>query len=52
MLAKPIDFETLIADGVLEKNGAWYKILDMDRLPDHATAKIREARSDGCVKLL
>ncbi len=49
-LATPIDFEALISDGILEKKGAWYKILDMERLPDHAKDKITEFASGGMVK--
>ena len=40
-LATPIDFDVLAREGVLEKHGAWYKILSMDGLPEHAKAKIR-----------
>lgn len=46
-LATPIDFDTLIAQGVLEKKGAWYKVLDWDNLPDHAEAKAYAKRVEG-----
>lgn len=49
-LATPVDFEALISDGILEKKGTWYKILDMERLPDHAKGKITEFASGGMVK--
>jgi hypothetical protein len=49
-LAIPIDFEDLIKKGVLEKKGAWYKILDMERLPIHAKDKITELASGGMAK--
>ena len=49
-LAKPIDFDELISQGVLEKKGAWYKILLMDKLPQHAKDRMVEYRSDGCAK--
>ena len=49
-LATPIDFEALVAEGILEKKGAGYKILDMERLPDHAKDKITAISSDGKVK--
>lgn len=49
-LATPIDFEALVSDGILIKNGAWYKILDMERLPEHAKDKIMELASGGMVK--
>lgn len=48
-LATPIDFDTLIAQGVLEKKGAWYKVLDWDKLPEHAKEKVKaiEGGPDG-----
>mgnify|MGYP000114212403 CR=1 FL=1 len=49
-LATPIDFEDLIEKGILKKKGAKYKILDMDKLPQHAKDKITEFGSDGIVK--
>jgi CRISPR/Cas system CSM-associated protein Csm5 (group 7 of RAMP superfamily) len=49
-LATPINFEVLIDQGVLEKKGAWYQVLDMNRLPEHAKAQISEFSSDGKVK--
>jgi hypothetical protein len=49
-LATPIDFEALVVEGILEKKGAGYKILDMKRLPDHAGDKIIGISSDGTVK--
>jgi hypothetical protein len=49
-VATPIDFEALIAEGILEKKGARYKILDMTRLPQHAQDKIKEFSTDGTVK--
>ena len=48
--AEPIDFEKLIGEGILEKKGAWYKIIDWDRLPQHAKVKVKEFCSDGTVK--
>jgi hypothetical protein len=47
--ATPINFDQLTADGVLEKKGARYKILDLDRLPEHASAKINSYRPDALV---
>ncbi len=35
-MVTPIDFDDLVSKGILEKKGAWYRILDMDKLPDHA----------------
>lgn len=53
-LAEPIDFDQLIRDGVLQKSGAWYKVLDYKRLPKHASKKIRAAQlnPDGTVAKL
>ena len=50
-LGEPIDFDQLIRDGVLQKSGAWYKVLDYKRLPKHASKKIiaAELNSDGTV---
>jgi hypothetical protein len=39
--ATPIDFDQLIADGILRKHGRKYEILDLERLPEHAIRKIR-----------
>jgi hypothetical protein len=39
--ATPIDFDQLIADGVLRKHGARYELLGLTRLPEHARRKIR-----------
>ena len=41
MAATPIDFDQLIADGVLRKHGGRYELLDLVRLPEHARRKIR-----------
>ncbi|MBM4055429.1 MAG: hypothetical protein FJ264_12370 [Planctomycetes bacterium] len=49
-LAKPIDFDELIAQGILEKKGKKYKILLMGKLPQHAKDKIIELSNDGTVK--
>jgi hypothetical protein len=34
--AAPLDFDRLVAVGVLRKLGNWYEILDLSRLPEHA----------------
>lgn len=44
--ATPIDYETLTEEGVLEKKGDWYAVLDWDRLPDHAKRKAVELKGD------
>ena len=50
LLAKPIDFDELISQGLLEKKGAWYKIPRMTDLPRHVRDRMIEYRSDGCAK--
>ena len=50
VLAAPIDFAHLVATGVLRKRGAWYEVLDMTRLPEHARVKIEAVRSPNRVK--
>ena len=53
-MMRPIDFDQLIADGVLEKWGDGYQILDYTRLPRHARLKIigvSEARPYGMAVL-
>jgi hypothetical protein len=41
LAATPIDFDHLIADGVLRKHGKRYELLNFARLPEHARRKIR-----------
>jgi hypothetical protein len=45
-----IDFDQLIADGVLRKHGARYELLDLTRLPEHARRKIRIIATAGKTK--
>jgi hypothetical protein len=40
-VATPIDFDQLIADGVLRKHGARFELLDLARLPEHASRRIK-----------
>lgn len=49
-LAAPIDFEGLIAAGVLRRRGKWYEVRDLPRLPEHARVKIKEVRAPNRVK--
>jgi hypothetical protein len=49
-LSAPIDFNQLIADGVLRKSRGWYEILDPSRLPDHAWSRIKSVKSRNRVK--
>lgn len=49
-LATPIDLDALVAQGLLEKKGSRYKVVDMRSLPEHVADKIVELSSDGFVK--
>jgi hypothetical protein len=50
VLAAPIDFDRLVATGVLRKQGKWFEVLDMSQLPEHARMKIKAVRSPNLVK--
>lgn len=39
-LATPIDFEQLEKDGIIDKKGAWYKVIDFKNLPEYASRQI------------
>jgi hypothetical protein len=41
LAATPINFDQLIAYGVLRKHGAGYELLDLARLPEHARRRIK-----------
>lgn len=47
LLSRPIDFEYLTRQGILEQRGAWYLVKDWDRLPEHARFKAYAARDGG-----
>jgi hypothetical protein len=49
-LAAPIDFEQLVADGVIRKTRGWYEILDTGRLPEHAWQRIKAVKTGNRVK--
>ena len=46
-LATPIDFEELEKAGLIEKKGAWFKIKNLNILPEHALKQVRAIKSDG-----
>jgi hypothetical protein len=48
-LAAPINFHLLTAAKVLRKRGAWYEVLDIYRLSEHARMKIKAVRSTNLV---
>lgn len=43
-LAQPVDFDQLVADGVLRRKGSGYLVLDMDRLPKAASCQMRSMK--------
>jgi len=46
-LAEPVDFADLEKKGVLIKAGAWYRVPDFRKLPEHVSAKVREIAQDS-----
>ncbi|HBY00540.1 MAG TPA: hypothetical protein DEG93_09310 [Gammaproteobacteria bacterium] len=46
-LAEPIDFEALENDGLIVKDGAWYRVPNQDALPSHAAKKIDITAADS-----
>ena len=40
-MAAPIDFDSLLREGVLEKAGDWYKVNRWGDLPEHARIKVK-----------
>jgi len=46
LLAQPVDFDELIAVGLLERKGAWYKVPNLNKLPEHARVKISDLKKD------
>ena len=47
LLAIPMDFDELQAQGILQKRGAWYEVLDRDWLPEHAADRVTEMQFTG-----
>ena len=45
-MAKPINYDELIEKGLISKVGAWYRVNDIRRLPEHVSAKITETFQD------
>jgi hypothetical protein len=39
---QPLDLENLVKKGILEKKGAWYRILKFKAIPEHAWAQVCE----------
>lgn len=52
---QPIDFDNLIENGILEKKGAWYKVLKFKELPSEVKARaveMKQKQANGEVKEL
>lgn len=47
MLAEPVDFKALEDEGVLTKEGAWYRIHDFDALPERVLRKAHALTQDS-----
>jgi hypothetical protein len=45
LLETPVDFDALIKAGILEKQGAWYKLLKIKELPENASIKIHHIQT-------
>jgi hypothetical protein len=46
LLLQPLDLESLIRKGILEKKGAWYRIINFKEVPEHAWAQVCEMAQD------
>lgn len=46
-LATPIDFAELEKIGIIEKQGAWFKVKNLKALPAHASRQVRSIKTDG-----
>ncbi|MES1942320.1 hypothetical protein T5B8_18868 [Salinisphaera sp. T5B8] len=46
-MAKETDFERLEADGILTKEGAWYRVHNFDELPTGTQARVSEIQQDS-----
>lgn len=47
LLAQPVDFDALVAAGILTKVGAWWAVADMKSLPAHVAVKVSESKIAG-----
>ena len=46
-LATPIDFTKLEKAGMIEKQGAWYKVNNLKDIPEYASRQIRSVKTDS-----
>lgn len=44
LLATPVDYDKLIKEGFLEKDGAWFKV--KKELPKHVLAQVRSIKTN------
>jgi hypothetical protein len=49
-LAVPLDLDALQRSGIIRKSGSWYEVLDWERLPEGAKAKVSELKTGHLVK--
>lgn len=51
LIQTPIDFDALITDGILAREGSWYRIVDPARVPEHVWVQIGSAKGgeDGVI---
>ena len=45
-LSQPLDLEDLVRKGILEKKGAWYRILKFKSIPEHVWANVSGIKRD------
>jgi len=46
-LATIIDIDQLVKDGIIEKKGSWYKIVDIQLVPKHVIRQITTYKIDN-----
>lgn len=40
LLIQPLDLESLVSKGILEKKRAWYRVLKLRAIPEHVWAQV------------
>jgi hypothetical protein len=46
-LARPIDFDFLVAEGVLTRRGAWFEVDNLHQMPAYMRQQITDVQTDG-----
>lgn len=46
-LATPIDFDQLEKEGIIQREGAWFRVKNLEGLPKHVSRQAGSYRSDG-----